>query len=148
MKKLCGALQAGAMRDLKTSPYDELLPPVTGQVILVDDDLQVLRSLHFLLEVEGMEVLSFTSGYELLTLKDLPYPACFVIDYFMPGMNGVELIERLRDLNIFAPAILITGGSGARLEAQARKAGVEHFIRKPHLDNALIESICTVLKRH
>jgi len=136
------------MQDLKTAPNNEFPPQVTGQVILVDDDLQVLRSLHFMLEAEGIDVLAFTSGYELLSLKDLPYPACFVIDYFMPGIDGVELITRLRNQNIFAPAILISGSSDSSIEAKARKAGAERFIRKPHLDDALIESIRSVLKSH
>jgi hypothetical protein len=64
-----------------------------AKVVLVDDDLAVLSSLQFLLELEGFGVITFKNGPELLSQTVLPSRGCFVIDYSLPFMNPVTVID-------------------------------------------------------
>jgi FixJ family two-component response regulator len=120
----------------------------TAKVVLVDDDLSVLGSLRFLLEAEGFDVDAFDSGIKLLSLPALPARGCFVIDYHMPVMNGLELLERLRDRRSALPAILITGQLDRLIEQKAARAGVLQVFSKPHLGKGFIQRIRKALQDH
>lgn len=116
-------------------------PVEPAQVILVDDDLAVLRSLRFLLETEGFEVVTFQSGTELLLQPTLPARGCFVIDYWMPAMNGLELLARLRDRRSTLPVIMMTGFYDELIEQHAVRAGVHRVFHKPNFHGGLVETI-------
>ena len=74
-------------------------------VFVVDDDMDVLGSLRFLLETDGFEVQTFRSGAALLNAMINREVDCFVIDYKMPAMSGIDLAARLRNRDIEAPII-------------------------------------------
>src|SRR3954468_21494062 len=78
-------------------------------VYVADDDTDVLGSLRFLLETDGFEVRTFRSGAALLNGIVTGEVDCFVIDYKMPNMSGIDLAGRLRNRDIDTPIILITG---------------------------------------
>ena len=104
-------------------------------VVVVDDDRAVRNSLKFSLEIEGYSVWTFACGGDLL---GSPLPrryACLVIDQVL-----LDLIARLRNRNISAPAILITTNPRATLIEQARQARV-HIVEKPLLGNVLVDQI-------
>jgi FixJ family two-component response regulator len=122
-------------------------PTELATVVLVDDDVAVLRSLRFLLETEGFEVDTFQSGAELLLQPKLPVHGCFVIDYCMPVMNGLELLARLRDRNSTLPVILMTGHSDGQIDETAARAGVRQVFHKPNLHGGLVETIRHALMR-
>jgi two-component system, LuxR family, response regulator FixJ len=110
-------------------------------VYVVDDDADVLGSLRFLLETDGFEVRTFRSGVSLLNAVCSTGVDCFVIDYKMPEMNGIDLVRRLRNRDIAAPVILITGYPDENIAARAEAAGVHHVLRKPLLDESLVTRI-------
>jgi two-component system, LuxR family, response regulator FixJ len=66
---------------------------------------------------------------------------CFVIDYKMPDMNGLDLASRLRTREIAAPVILITGYPDENISARAEAAGIRHVLQKPLLDDSLIAHV-------
>jgi two-component system response regulator FixJ len=111
-------------------------------VVIVDDDLAVRSSLAFSLETEGIAVCAFVSAAELLI--EVPNAACFVIDYKLPGMNGLDLIAELRRRRIVAPAILITTHPSASVCEQAVATGAV-LIEKPLLGDALFCEIRAAL---
>ena len=115
--------------------------PTKTMIYVVDDDLDVLGSLQFLLETDGFDVRTFKSGAALLGDAGSNDADCFVIDYKMPNMNGLDLVERLRKRDISAPIILITGYPDEHISEMAATAGVRHFLRKPLLDESLIGHI-------
>ncbi len=112
-----------------------------GPVIVVDDDAAVRQSLKFALELEGLNVRLYEGGDELLAEPDLPESGCLVVDYYMPVMNGVELVDRLRQRLVNLPAILITARATDDMRRLASRSGFRQVIEKPLEDGTLIESI-------
>lgn len=110
-------------------------------MIVVDDDLAVRSALRFCLEIEGFMVRAFADGSALLEEFELLDCGCLVIDQNLPGTSGIELIDRLRDRKIFAPAILITTHPSKTLRERAASAGVS-IVEKPLLGSILLDEIC------
>ena len=113
----------------------------TPVVYVVDDDTDVLGSLRFLLETDGFEVRTFRSGAALLSGIVTGEVDCFVIDYKMPNMSGIDLAGRLRNRDIDSPIILITGYPDENILEKASAAGIHHVLLKPHLEESLATRI-------
>lgn len=111
--------------------------PAKPTVYVVDDDFGVLNSLRFVLETDGFEVGAFKSGSALLDAVASGGADCFVIDYKMPNMSGIDLAKRLRNRGIDTPIILITGYPDDDILAKATAAGIHHVLLKPHVDESL-----------
>ena len=117
-------------------------------VYVVDDDMDVLGSLRFLLETDGFEVRTFRSGAALLNAMVNREVDCFVIDYKMPAMSGIDLAARLRNRDIEAPIILITGYPDENISAKAAAAGIHHVLLKPHLEESLVSRIRGAIRKN
>lgn len=109
-------------------------------VVIVDDDAAVCSSLKFSLELEGFSVRTFASANDLLEAAELPAANCYVLDQKLPGMSGLDLLRRLRERSVSAPAILITSHPSEAVRRLAMLAGAP-IIEKPLLGNALSEGI-------
>jgi len=121
-------------------PAQAAVPVRNRLVVVIDDDPAVCNSLKFSLEVEGFTVRDYSSANDLLREPELADAGCLVIDYHLPEMNGLEVLNRLRARRIAAPAILITSHPSAAVRQRAAEAGVP-IIEKPLLGNALVEGI-------
>jgi two-component system, LuxR family, response regulator FixJ len=110
-------------------------------VYVADDDAGVLGSLRFLLETDGFEVRTFHSGTALLNAATTAPVDCFVLDYKMPDINGVDLTGDLRKRGATAPVVLITGHYDHGLAERAAAVGVQDFLLKPLLDENLVKRI-------
>ena len=115
--------------------------PPKPLVYVVDDDAAVLGSLRFLLETDGFTVRTFRNGTALLNAVHASKADCYVIDYKMPDINGVDLAGRLRKSDGSVPIIIITGYPDENISARAAAAGVKDVILKPLLDENLIKRI-------
>ena len=120
--------------------------PEKPTIYVVDDDLGVLGSLRFLLETDGFDVRTFRSGEALLNAVVSNGADCFVIDYKMPNMDGIDLANRLRNHDIATPIILITGYPDENISAKAAIAGVHHVLLKPHLEESLFAHIWSAIQ--
>lgn len=119
-----------------------MAPAISAPLIyVVDDDSDVLGSLRFLLETDGFEVRTFRNGAALLSGSMVGEADCFVIDYKMPGMSGIDLANRLRNRHAATPIILITGYPDESIEEKATAAGISHVLLKPHIEDSLISHI-------
>jgi FixJ family two-component response regulator len=130
------------------SQHERLMAPssVKSTIYVVDDDAAVLGSLRFLLETDGFDVRTFRNGTALLNAVRSPEVDCFVIDYKMPDINGIELACRLRKSDIKAPVILITGYPDENISARAVAAGVNDVILKPLLEENLAKRIRSAIQ--
>ena len=113
--------------------------PDLRHVLVVDDDEAVRTSIKFALELEGFEVRAFSGAEALLTDKSIPSRSCLVVDYYMPGMNGLELVARLREREKTLPAVLITSPDD-NLRNQAAALGVI-MVDKPMLGSPLLNAV-------
>lgn len=116
-----------------------------GTVLIVDDDAAVRSALKFALEVEGLVVRLYDGSTALLADRNLPKSGCLVVDYRMPGMDGLQLVEVLRARAVALPVILITGRTNKQLRRFAERLGISHVLEKPLSDGALVESIRSAL---
>ncbi len=110
-------------------------------IYVVDDDTDVLGSLRFLLETDGFDVKTFRSAAALLNGSLAGDADCFVIDYKMPAMSGIDLANRLRNRHAGTPIILITGYPDESIQEKAAAAGIRHVLLKPHLEESLVTRI-------
>jgi two-component system, LuxR family, response regulator FixJ len=114
-------------------------------VLVVDDDGAVRNSLKFSLEIEGFSVRIYPGGGELLSETDLPDLGCLIIDYSLPGMNGLDLLANLRGRNCMLPAILVTTIADANLRRRVAAAGMV-LVEKPFIGSALQDAINDALR--
>ena len=114
-------------------------------VCIVDDDAAVRSALKFALEIEGLDVRLYDGPEALLAERSLPRRACLIIDYRMPVMDGLELVQALRTRNIDLPAIMITGRTNKDLYRRAEKSGIHCLLEKPLTDSHLIGCIRSAL---
>lgn len=110
-------------------------------VYVIDDDESARQSLEFLLDVAGIRVRSFSSADAFLKSAPPLSGACVITDVRMPGTNGVELAEKLKERDDAVPVIVITGHADVPLAIQAMKAGAADFIEKPFDDEAMLSAI-------
>ena len=100
-----------------------------GKVVaVVDDHKALLTSMRGFLESCGARVLTYESGNQFL--KDSPSVNCVVVDYYLPGLNGLDVAVELRNRAYSAPVILLTGMTSDVPEALAAKAGVVEIVDK------------------
>lgn len=105
---------------------------------IVDDDDAVRDSLRALLESHMLNVRAFESGKALLESETLDNFDCFILDYQMPDMNGLEVVEALRSRGVVGAAIFVSALSISANEDRMRRAGVIAALMKPVAESELI----------
>jgi two-component system response regulator FixJ len=118
-----------------------------GTVHVVDDDEAMRHSLAFLLETAGHDVRTYSSAIEFLEAVPGMERGCIVTDVRMPGLSGLEMVERLKAMRVSDPVIVITGHADVPLAVQAMKAGVSDFIEKPFVQEVLLSAIRAALAK-
>ena len=103
-------------------------PPV---IFVVDDDSHIREAIRSVLEDDGRTVEDYATCEAFLEAYRPGREACLLIDAYLPGMSGLELLQRLSDAGHRLPAIMITGNSDVPMAVQAMKAGASDFIEKP-----------------
>ena len=118
-------------------------------IAIVDDDESVCRAMKRLVRSLGMDANAFTSGQEFIDLiETMPsfQPDCVVLDVQMPGMDGLEVQERLASSGNRLPVIFITAHDDAGVRDRALAAGAVAFLRKPFNDESFITTLHLALK--
>ena len=115
-------------------------------VALVDDDRNILTSVSMALEAEGFEVRTYTDGAEALRGLTQRPPDLAVLDIKMPRMDGLELLQRLRQSSAL-PVIFLTSKDDELDELMGLRMGADDYIKKPFSQRLLIERIRALLRR-
>ena len=122
------------------------MPSESAIVHVIDDDEASRQSLAFLLQTAQMEVQTYASAEIFLDRLGNISPSCIITDVRMPGMSGIDLLRRLKELNVAAPVIVITGHGDVPLAVEAMKIGAADFLEKPFDDEVLLASVRSALK--
>jgi two-component system response regulator FixJ len=118
-----------------------------GKVYVIDDDEAMRDSLDFLLGAADFQVVLFESAQNFLdTLSTLDF-GCVVSDVRMPGIDGIELLKRLKAGGSLFPVVIMTGHGDVPLAVEAMKLGAMDFLEKPFEDDRLIGMIEAALRR-
>ncbi|SHG84333.1 response regulator FixJ [Bradyrhizobium erythrophlei] len=121
--------------------------PDRGKVYVIDDDEAMRDSLNFLLDSAGYEVALFDSTLKFLdALPGLAF-GCVVSDVRMPGLDGIELLKRMKADHCTFPIVIMTGHGDVALAVEAMKLGAVDFLEKPFEDERLIGMIATAIQQ-
>jgi two-component system response regulator FixJ len=116
-------------------------------VYVIDDDEAVRQSLEFLLRTAGFTVRSFESAKAFLEIMPQPRSGCIITDVRMPGISGIDLLRRVKELGLDIPVIMITGHGDISLAVEAMKIGATDFLEKPFDDDQLLAALRSTLSR-
>jgi two-component system response regulator ChvI len=119
---------------------------VTQTIALVDDDRNILTSVSMALEAEGFVVRPYSDGVEALASMLRDPVDLAVLDIKMPRMDGLELLNRLRQQSD-VPVIFLTSKDAEADEVQGLRLGADDYITKPFSQRLLLERIRAVLRR-
>lgn len=126
--------EAGAHRD-------------TPVIFIVDDDSEIREGIRSTFEAEGRKVEDYATCEAFLEAYRPGQEGCLLIDAYLPGMSGLELLRRLNGMGHRLPAIMITGNSDVPIAVEAMKAGASDFLEKPIASTELLASVNRALER-
>jgi two-component system CheB/CheR fusion protein len=115
-------------------------------VYVVDDDAQIRNTVRRVLEANGNVVVDFASCEAFLEAWRPGPEACLLIDAYLPGMGGLQLLSHLAEAGHHLPAIMITGNSDVAMAVAAMKTGAIDFIEKPFAETELLDGIARAME--
>jgi two-component system response regulator FixJ len=118
-----------------------------GKVYVIDDDHAMRDSLDFLLGSADFKVTLFETARKFLDAISRIEFGCVVTDVRMPGIDGIELLKRLKASHIAFPVVIMTGHGDVPLAVEAMKLGAVDFLEKPFEDELLIGRIDAALRQ-
>jgi FixJ family two-component response regulator len=119
----------------------------TELVSIVDDDPLAREGIKELVESLGYKALAFVSAQDFLQSGAIAKTGCLITDLQMPGLNGLELQERLQARGYNTPVILITAYPNEKHRSRAMSAGAIGFLSKPFEEQSLLECLTIAMKR-
>lgn len=118
-----------------------------GHIYVIDDDEAMRDSLNFLLDSSGFGVTLFENAQSFLdALPGLAF-GCVVSDVRMPGIDGIELLKRMKTQHSPFPILIMTGHGDVPLAVEAMKLGALDFLEKPFEDDRLVTMIESAIRQ-
>ena len=118
-----------------------------SRILVVDDEAEIRRSVRMILEYEGFEVLEASSGPDGLAIAERESPDLVFLDIKMPGMDGLDALQRIKASNEALPVVIISGHGTVSTAVEATKAGAFDFIEKPLTTERVLVTIRNALDR-
>jgi two-component system nitrogen regulation response regulator NtrX len=116
-----------------------------SRILVIDDESAIRDSLRMTLEYEGYEFVGAATGQEGLALAEREAPDLVLLDVKMPGMDGLEVLDRLRAMNDALPVVVISGHGTISTAVEATKKGAFDFIEKPFASERVLVSLRNAL---
>src|SRR4051812_5653217 len=116
-----------------------------ARILVIDDEAEIRRSVRMILEYEGYDVQEASSGPEGLALIEREPPDLVFMDIRMPGLDGLEALPRIRQINETLPVVIISGHGTVSTAVEATKLGAFDFIEKPLASERLLVTIRNAL---
>jgi len=123
------------------------MPTPGATVFVVDDDASVREALRGLLRSAGFGVETFASAQEFLARPPSDLPGCLVLDVGLPDLSGLDLQQRMAEMNREIPIVFITGHGDVPTSVRAMKAGAVEFLMKPFGERDLFDAIRQAVDR-
>jgi len=123
------------------------MPSERAVVHVIDDDEALRDSITFLLHTAQIESQAHASASAFLERIPEKGLNCIITDVRMPGLSGIDLLKRLKELMIDIPVIVITGHADVPLAVEAMRYGAIDFLEKPFDDEVLLASVQSALKQ-
>ena len=116
-------------------------------VMIVDDDLKLLKMLQRTLMYENLNVLTATNGQEALPVVLTQHPDLIVLDWMMPKMDGLTLIWKLRDQENRTPVLMLTARDAVENRVEGLEGGADDYLVKPFAPAELVARVHALLRR-
>jgi len=116
-------------------------------VLIVDDDRKLLKMLRRTLTYEGFNVVTATDGHEALAQVETHRPDVIVLDWLMPGMNGIRVMERLRAAHDETMILMLTARDAIEDRVEGLESGADDYLVKPFAPAELLARIHALLRR-
>ena len=116
-----------------------------ARILVIDDEAEIRRSVRMILEYDGYDVLEASSGPEGVALAEKETPDLVFLDVKMPGMDGLEALQRIKAVNETLPVVIISGHGTVSTAVEATKAGAFDFIEKPLASERVLLTIRNAL---
>src|SRR5246500_55475 len=116
-----------------------------SRVLVIDDEAAIRDSLKMTLEYEGYDFIGAATGQEGLALAEREAPDLVLLDVKMPGMDGLEVLDRVRAINDALPVVVVSGHGTISTAVEATKKGAFDFIEKPFASDRVLVSLRNAL---
>jgi two-component system, NtrC family, nitrogen regulation response regulator NtrX len=116
-----------------------------SRILVIDDEAEIRRSVRMILEYEGYEVIEASSGPDGVTLVERESPDLVFLDIKMPGMDGLDALQRIKASKETLPVVIISGHGTVSTAVEATKAGAFDFIEKPLATERVLVTIRNAL---
>jgi FixJ family two-component response regulator len=118
-----------------------------ANVFIIEDDARMRAATQRLLKSVGINTQSFATPQEFLRHKLPDGPNCLLLDVRLPGMSGLDVQRKLKEMGVQIPIIFITGHGDIPMTVKAMKSGAVEFLTKPYRDQDLLDAIQQALER-
>jgi DNA-binding response OmpR family regulator len=122
------------------------MPAKSTMVLVVDDDIRMLRMMKRVLELENFQVMVATSGEASLKIFEKELPDLVLLDIMMPGMNGYTVCQRIREFSQ-VPIIMVTAKGDDKEKVEGLDIGADDYVTKPFSASELAARVRAVLRR-
>ena len=116
------------------------------RVLIVDDEEELVTTIAERLQIRGIQAQTATDGETALQMIEADPPQVVVLDVMMPGMGGIEVLQRMKAQNLKIPVILLTGYGSTEQGMEGMKLGAFDYLMKPCDLNNLISKIQEAVK--
>lgn len=118
-----------------------------SKIMVVDDEMHIRELVRFYLDKAGFDTIEAANAEEALDIVESQYIDLAVVDIMMPGMDGFELVEQMRQYREF-PVIMLTAKSQSKDKLRGFSLGIDDYVTKPFDPDELMARVKTILKRY
>ena len=118
-----------------------------SKIMVVDDEMHIRELVRFYLDKAGFDTIEAANAEEALDIVENQYIDLAVVDIMMPGMDGFELVEQMRQYLDF-PVIMLTAKSQSKDKLRGFSLGIDDYVTKPFDPDELMARVKTILKRY
>lgn len=118
-----------------------------SKIMVVDDEMHIRELVRFYLDKAGFDTIEAANAEEALDIVENQYIDLAVVDIMMPGMDGFEFVEQMRQYREF-PVIMLTAKSQSKDKLRGFSLGIDDYVTKPFDPDELMARVKTILKRY